>query len=369
MANMILKAICLQEVGASQGLSALQGRAAAWSSLFSVPPVLEVLPAIRGLIRPPLGGPEVAQLFGPQLMASVGRAILSGDALQQELGMPLLVELCMALEPEGSTSGLPVILTAAQNGVQLAAYINSIVASWPQLPPSSSSSSSSSTLSKDSIPESDKGCSSEEAAEQEVGSSVAAAWVAVLCLPHANSKPGQIIKLLQSIVTKTASVLEGSVSCHGTSLQQSSVANMSEVLFLQCYARGVLTPVLESHDPAQLRQHLDDTLQLLSRHPQDFHVVWCAAEVAGAVTKGGKKLSLPQLQVYNSPVLTIKHVGTFALRLKDDELPMHGLRFSLDILAVSSTPADLITTAACCACLCFHCLLLLCATTTHPGCL
>lgn len=309
MANMILKVACLQEVGASQGLRALQGRAAAWSSLFSVPPVLEVLPAICGLIRPPFGGPEVAQLFGPQLMASVGRAILSGDALQQELGMPLLVELCMALKPEGSTPGLPVILTAEQNGVQLAAYINSIVASWPQLPPSSSSSPSVSTLSKDSIPGSDKGCSSEEAAEQEVGSSVAAAWVAVLCLPHANSNPGQIVKLLQSLVTKTASVLEGSLSYTGTSPQQSSSANLSEVLFLQCYARGVLTPVLESHDPGLLSQHLDDTVQLLSYHPQDFHVVRCAAEVAGAITKSGKKLPMEQLQVYSLPVLTRNHLA------------------------------------------------------------
>lgn len=310
-----LMVMCLQEVGASQGLRALQGRAAAWSSLFSVPPVLEVLPAIRGLIRPPFGGPEVAQLFGAQLMASVGRAILSGDALQQELGMPLLVELCMALKPEGSTSGLPVILTAQQHGVQLAAYINSIVASWPQLPSSSSSSSPSlATLSKDSIPGSDKGRSSEEAAEQVGGSCVAAAWVAVLCLPHANSNPGQIIKLLQGLMTKTASVLEGSMSRKGNSLQQSSATNLSEVLFLQCYARGVLTPVLESHDPAQLSQHLDDTLQLLSHHPQDFHVVRCAAEVAGAVTKGGKKLPLPQLQVYNSPVLIIQ---MWALLLSD----------------------------------------------------
>ena len=227
-------------------------------------------------------------------MAAVGRAVLSGDALQQELGMPLLVELCMALKPEGSAPGLPVILTAEQHGVQLAAFINSLVTSWPELPPSSS------PISKpfqDSTHTSDKGFRSEEAAHQEMGISVAAAWVAVLCLPHANSNPGQIIKLLQSLIIKTASVLKGSAAYSCVQLQQSSVAEKAEVLFLQCYARGVLALVLESHDPLQLSQHLDNTLHLLSQHPMDFHVVSCAAEVAGVVSKAGKKLPLQQLKV------------------------------------------------------------------------
>ena len=227
-------------------------------------------------------------------MAAVGRAILSGDALQQELGMPLLVELCMALKPEGSAPGLPVILTAEQNGVQLAAYVNSIVTSWPNLPPSSSLPSKPST---DLIEAPDKGRMSEETGGKEMGNSVAAAWVAVLCLPHANSNPVQIINLLQSLIVRTASVLKGSISYQGAKMQQSSVADRAEVLFLQCYARGVLALVLESHDPVQLSQHLDDTLQLLSQHPLDFHVIRCAAEVAGVITKGGKKLPLQQLKV------------------------------------------------------------------------
>lgn len=208
--------------------------------------------------------------------------------------MPLLVELCMALKPEGSASGLPVILTAEQNGVQLAAYINSIVTSWPKLPPSSPLPSKPSKVSSQA---SARERSSEEAADQSTGNSVAAAWVAVLCLPHASSNPGQIIKLLQSLIMKTASVLEGSTPYTGEKLHQSSAANMAEVLFLQCYARGVLALVLESHDPSQLSQHLDDTLRLLSQHPLDFHVMRCAAEVAGVVTKGEKKLPAHQLKV------------------------------------------------------------------------
>ncbi|KAL0044331.1 hypothetical protein WJX82_000142 [Trebouxia sp. C0006] len=73
-----------QKVGASFGLAALQKEAQSWSPLFSLPPIKEVLPCICSLIRPPIGGPEVASIFGPQLMAAVGRAILSGDALLEQ---------------------------------------------------------------------------------------------------------------------------------------------------------------------------------------------------------------------------------------------------------------------------------------------
>lgn len=237
-------------------------------------------------------------MFGPQLLAAVGRAILSGDALQQQLGMPLLVELCMALKPEGSASGLPVILTAEQAGVQLAAYINSIVSLWPQLPLPSACSSASH---KGSVQASEGGHGSEETAEQQTGNtSVAAAWVAVLCLPHANSNPGQIVKLLQGLIQKTASVLESCSAHKGAKVAEASALDAAEVLFLQCYARGVMALVLEAHHPAQLAQHLNDTLQLLSQHPLDFHAVRCAAEVASVVIKGGKKLPAQELKVQSS---------------------------------------------------------------------
>lgn len=304
----------LQEVGASHGLTALHGKAAQWSSLFCCPPIKEVLPAICGLIRPPLGGPEVAQMFGPQLMAAIGRAILAGDALEQQLGMPLLVELCTALKPEGSKAGLPVILTAEQAGVQLAAYINSIVTKWPNLPPASSSSSA---ASKAMVQASERGFSLEEAADQRAGNnSVAAAWVAVLCLPNANSNPGQIVTLLQGLIKKTASVLEECSTRRGAELAQGNVVEQAEVLFLQCYARGMLALVLAAHHPAQLSQHLEATLQLLEQHPREFHVVRCAAEVASVVTKGGKKLPVEQLQVQTikgTAVLTYISTGSTGL--------------------------------------------------------
>ena len=293
--------LAVQVVGASEGLSSLHQEAAHWSGLLSLSPLSEVLPAIHALITAQHGGPEVAQMFGPQLMAAVGRAVLSGDAVQQQQGLPLLVELCMALKPEGGcarSGGLPVILTAQQNGVKLAAYINSVVSSWPDAPMSSATAPASATW-----PESSK-ADSDQAAQK----SVAVAWVAVLSLPHANSDPGQIVKLLQRLVASTASVLEqqSSGKVPGTTALNS---DKSEVLFLHCYARGVLASVLDSYKPAELPQHLHETLDVLSQHMQNFHVVRCAAEVASAITKGGNKLPGQQLKVMR------KHTNSNALAL------------------------------------------------------
>ena len=279
----------MQEIGASNGLSALQKDAQAWSPIFFLSPLKEVLPCICSLIRPPHGGPAVADIFGPQLMAAVGRAVLSGDALLEELGMPLLVELCMALRPEGSAaqpSGLPVILTAQQHGVQLAAYINGLVSCWPDSPPSSSAPKSATTV-KELAPSHGR----------TLRQSVAAVWVAVLCLPHANSNPQQLIKLLVTLIKATVAVLESCRAATHSPGKDTSSHNAEEVLFLQCYARGVLAGVLESHAPLDLTQHLADSLQLLRQHPLNFHVLRCAAEVAGVATKGGKKLPAQQLKV------------------------------------------------------------------------
>ena len=222
-------------------------------------------------------------------MAAVGRAILSGDALLEQLGMPLLVELCMALRPEGSAaqpSGLPVILTAQQDGVRLAAYINGLVSSWPSSPPSSSSGESA-------IASSSASASDALTSGQTHSSSVAAAWVAVLCLPHANSNPRHVIKLLQALIKSTAAAVEHSSS----SPTPSDARQLEEALFLQCYAKGVLATVLELVMPQDLTKHLADTLQLLSQHPLNYHVIRCAAEVASVASKGGNKLPLQQLKV------------------------------------------------------------------------
>ena len=222
-------------------------------------------------------------------MAAVGRAILSGDALLEQLGMPLLVELCMALRPEGSAaqpSGLPVILTAQQNGVQLAAYINGLVSSWPSSPPSS--------LSEElAFPSTAAFASDTLTSGQIHRSSVAAAWVAVLCLPHANSNPRHVIKLLQALIKSTAAAVEHFSSSPTTS----DARQLEEALFLQCYARGVLATVLDLVIPQDLTQHLADTLQLSSQHPLNYHVIRCAAEVASVASKGGNKLPLQQLKV------------------------------------------------------------------------
>ena len=333
---------------------AIHREAAHWSNLFALPPVEEVLPAICHLIRPPFGGPEVAQVFGPQLMAAVGRAILSGDALQQELGMPLLIELCTALRPEGSASQpsrLPVILTAQQHGVQLAAYINKVVNSWPNLPqpspvPSTGSGNTADRRQVTDAPESQACCHR-----------VAAAWVAVLCLPHANSDPGQIAKLLKQLIAAAASVLEGSAA-KPDKLQDSSKqagSSHAEVLFLQCYARGVLALVLQSHAAEHLTQHLEDTLHLLSQHPQDFQVVKCAAEVASIVTKGGKKLAVQQLQVQAAST----HQFLLFIALTFETVQQHLLRapclsrlMSMWLMCHKHTPVSPMCVVSASACVC-----------------
>ena len=243
-------------------------------------------------------------------MAAVGRAILSGDALLEQLGMPLLVELCMALRPEGSAaqpSGLPVILTAQQNGVQLAAYINGLVSSWHSSPPSSPPEES--TIARTAA------SSNTLTSGQTHGSNVAAAWVAVLCLPHANSNPRHVIKLLQALIKSTAAAVEQFCSSQTTA----DARQLEEALFLQCYARGVLATVLELVVPQELTQHLADTLQLLSQHPLNYHVIRCAAEVASVASKGGNQLPLPQLKVrlvlfYHRRLLVTPSLGLRKLR-------------------------------------------------------
>ncbi|KAK9818396.1 hypothetical protein WJX72_012002 [[Myrmecia] bisecta] len=114
-----------KDVGASEGFSALSRVAPTWSLAFSAPPPAERLPFIRALITPPGGGLPVARLFGPQMLAGVGQVVLGSKGAQElEAALPLLLDICAALRPVGAVGfgGVPVILTAQQIGVQLAAH-------------------------------------------------------------------------------------------------------------------------------------------------------------------------------------------------------------------------------------------------------
>ena len=215
----------------------------------------------------------MAQLFGPHLLAAVGRAILSEEAPLVELGMPLLVDLCHALRPQGITAqqaALPVILTAAhQQGLKIAGLIQSIIQSWPEQPASTTNGETSRSL------------------------SVGLAWAAVQCLPHADSNPQHSIKLLQGLIVATDTALT-SLPCNGTDLASN---HAQEVLFLQCYARGTLASLSEAHAPKHLQQQAVNALAQLYRHPDNFHVIRCAAEVVSLAQKAGFVFPVSELQV------------------------------------------------------------------------
>lgn len=258
-----------------QDLQALTRAAPSWAAAFAHAPIQEVLPCIARLIKPPLGSQAVAQLFAPHLLAALGRAILSEDKSLINVGMPLLVELCSALRPQGGSvqqAHLPVILTAAnQQGLTMAGFIQSLIRSWPNQP---------------------AGNKSQAAATH--STDVACTWAAVQCLPHADSNPQHRIRLLEGLITATDDALQESTQPPAAATS----SNAKEVLFLQSYARGTLASMLAAHAPQSLQQQADSALQLLYKHRQDFHVVRCTAEVVSLAKKAGAQISCSRLQVH-----------------------------------------------------------------------
>lgn len=289
----------LQDSESGPGLQALNRAALTWAPLFAHSPITEVLPCISALITPPLGGSAVAQLFGPHFLAAVGRAILSQDQSLVDLGMPLLVDLCNALRPQGSSvqhASLPVILTAHQHGLQMASFIQNIIGAWPQPPPATDSSIVTTAT--------------EAVATAAHGSSIALAWAAVQCLPHADSNPQRSVKLLQRLTSATepettnisrasdAAVTQASdAAVTQASDAATNSAKVKRVLFLHCYTRGTLASLLKAHAPQDLAKEATSVLKLLQRHPHDFHVIRCAAEVVSLAKEVGSLFPASQLQV------------------------------------------------------------------------
>lgn len=260
---------CVQSDTPGQDLQALTRASQSWATLFAHAPIRELLPCIARLIKPPLGSPAVAQLFGPHLLAAVGRAILSEETSLVAVGMPLLVNLCCALSPQGAPAqqaAMPVILTAAnQEGFKMAGFIKSLIQTWP-------------------------GKDLQMALTDKAG--VALTWAAVQCLPHADSNPKQSIKLLQDLITATEDAQSGSPSSDAT-----SSSDRQQVLFLQSYARGTLASLLAAYSPEALQQQAENALWVLHTHPHDFHVVRCTAEVVSLAKEACTLFSPAQLQV------------------------------------------------------------------------
>lgn len=226
--------------------------------------------------------------------------------------MPLIVDLCHSLRPQGGSAqqaALPVILTAAhQQGLKIAGLIQSIIHSWPQQSVSTS-----------------KGDISHS-------TSVALAWAAVQCLPHADSNPQHSIKLLQGLIAATETALT-SLPSDGTDLASS---HAQELLFLQCYARGTLASLSEAHAPEQLQQQAGNALAHLYRHPHNFHVIRCAAEVVTLAKKAGSVFPSSQLQVRRHHL---------------DWTPMHSLLVCIACacIGVTSTYMFLLSQSCCCS--------------------
>ena len=89
------------QIGASKGLSAVRAAVPAWTELFRRAPVRLLPPFLRSLATPPTGSSEALAIFAPEALGAVGRAVLdavAGDGRQ--LALPLLCDLCDALEPQ-----------------------------------------------------------------------------------------------------------------------------------------------------------------------------------------------------------------------------------------------------------------------------
>ena len=112
-------------VGASAGLSALEGAAVAWAPALTAAHVHQALALARSLIRPPGGGAAAAALFAAELLGAGARAVLGAEdegcgegsaglaaglpaarALRAE-GLALLVEACGVLQPVVHTPWVP----------------------------------------------------------------------------------------------------------------------------------------------------------------------------------------------------------------------------------------------------------------------
>ena len=298
----------LQDTESGQGLQALNRAALTWAPLFAYAPVAEVLPCISTLITAPSGGPDVAHLFGPHFLAAVGRAILSQDQCLIGLGMPLLVDLCNALRPQGASpqhASLPVILTAHQQGLQMADFIQSIISAWPQPPPEAAATvTGSAATATEAAPStgSTATTAAETVATAEHGSSVALVWAAVQCLPHADSNPQHSIKLLQGLISATELALTNATRASDAPVTEASDAASASssaqgVLFLHCYTRGTLASLLKAQALQDLAKEAGSALGLLQQAPHDFHVIRCAAEVVFLARAAGSSFSESQLQV------------------------------------------------------------------------
>lgn len=183
--------------------------------------------------------------------------MLAGE--HTDICWPLLIDVCATLRP-GATAGspgVPVILTAAGVGPQLAALVRSKLQAF--------------------------------SAGGDVGAA-AEAWAALACLPHAAENAAQAAACCAALAAATAAAEDGSDGSEGSSAQ----------LVLHCGALSAQAALLaasgEDGGSKVQRELLPRALALLARHPASYHAVAAAAEVLQQAANAGAELSGRQLQ-------------------------------------------------------------------------
>ncbi len=61
---------------------------------------VQVLRFVRRILHGTGAGPAAARALGPLLLGALGRGLLTGNAAQRSLALPLLIDACEALRPE-----------------------------------------------------------------------------------------------------------------------------------------------------------------------------------------------------------------------------------------------------------------------------
>lgn len=90
------------QVGASEGLGAVQPYAPQWQPVFEVVDGVTLLPFLHSLLTPPSGGRDVAALFFPQIIHAIARLWLhkeAGPAAADE-ALLILADLCAQVHPQ-----------------------------------------------------------------------------------------------------------------------------------------------------------------------------------------------------------------------------------------------------------------------------
>lgn len=262
-------------VGASAGPDALKQLAPLWASAVSKAPPHEALFFIRGLLSPPATDTGVVKYFAPQALASIGRCIVNDTHGLSDMAWPLLMDICGALSC--GRASVPVVFMATGGvGPQLAECIANACTSLSFL--------------------------EKKDHDQHDGEGVV--WCALHCMPHAVATPLAALTLFQQITEKLTYIAQKK-SGHSSSGNDSStklVFLQSVVLELSANLAGQLHVIThmpsssssvhkndkdsnnkESSIPATTTHIVDcmhNSIILLQSHPQNYHAVHAAAEIA-----------------------------------------------------------------------------------------